>query len=154
MPADSTDADDYVALLTAYYFDGGGARHLLPVVDGKVVLPAGVGAFFVSVPTTNDSPEVFEGSETLTLSAGVSGLPASSGTSTVVDDGSGQVHDDDGDPTGEPIDDDRTITAGLDPASDNGQSNDDRITSIIQPEFTINAGTLLQDGQTVRLSGA
>ncbi|MEZ0265760.1 MAG: Calx-beta domain-containing protein, partial [Phycisphaerae bacterium] len=150
-PGDSAESDDYVPAPTAYYFDGSGVKHVLAIVDGSVTLPAGVTTFHVSVPTTNDEPKVFEGGETLTLGAGLIGRPISTGTATIVDDGSGEVYDDTGEPTDVPTDDDRPISADLDPDDDNGQSNEDRVTSIIDPEFTVVAGTLLEEGQTVRI---
>ncbi len=43
------------------------------------------------------------------------------------------------------------MNADLDPTSDTGVSNQDRITRLVEPEFTINATGLLTDGGSARL---
>jgi len=111
-------------------------------------LPAGINSFHVSVGTTVDT--TYEGPESFTVAASLGTGSSDSFTASIVDDGSGQIVDDNGEPIDQPTDDDR-ISADLDPDSDNGQSNEDRITSIIEPDFIVNAGTLLEEGQTVRM---
>ncbi|HSV55318.1 MAG TPA: choice-of-anchor U domain-containing protein, partial [Burkholderiaceae bacterium] len=147
---DTAEADDHGATLTVYYFEGD-TRHELVVAGGKISLPAGVTTFFVSVPTTSDA--VYEGAESRALTASVTGGASDSGVSTLVDDGSGTVYDERGLPTDLEGDDDRGLSADLDPTTDNGPSDTDRITSIIFPEFTLQAGNLLEAGQTVVLIG-
>lgn len=43
------------------------------------------------------------------------------------------------------------LETGLDPASDDGSSNSDTVTSVREPEFTLKAGGLLVEGGSVRL---
>src|SRR6185369_12101869 len=97
-----------------------------------------------------------------TLNATITGGAAASGTSSIVDDGSGKIYDRSGQPLPGAGDDDRpvppapppppgsgvvppttTFAADLDPASDNGASNADHVTSVLNPDFVINAGALL-----------
>ena len=106
---DTAGSGDYSALTgaTAYYYDGS-TKTPLTISEGKVLLPAGVTSFFVSVPTTPDG--VYEGPETVTLQASAFGGKTGSGSSTILDDGSGKVYDDKGDPSNGTPDDDRNIS--------------------------------------------
>ena len=106
--SDSAESDDYSATYTAYYFVGA-TKNNLTITSGKVSLPAGVGSFFVSVPTTSDN--VFEGAENFTLAATITGGSSDSDTATIKDDGSGKVYDEKGivDPAATP-DDDRALS--------------------------------------------
>jgi gliding motility-associated-like protein len=106
--SDSAEPDDYSATYTAYYFVGA-TKNNLTITSGKVSLPAGVGSFFVSVPTTSDN--VFEGAENFTLAATITGGSSDSDTATIKDDGSGKVYDEKGvvDPAATP-DDDRALS--------------------------------------------
>jgi hypothetical protein len=67
-----------------------------------------VTTFYVSVPTTQD--DVFEGSESFTLGAAITGGASGSDTAPIKDDGTGKVYDDKGvvDPNGV-VDDDRDL---------------------------------------------
>ena len=103
---DSTDPADYSPALTAYYYVSG-IRTDLPITDGKIALPAGITAFHVSVPTTVDSD--YEGLESFTLSAAVTGGRSDSDTATIKDDGSGKIYGESGIDSGAPADDDRQI---------------------------------------------
>jgi hypothetical protein len=85
---------DYSATMTAHYFDAEGVKRSLTVNDGRVVLPAKVTQFFVSVPTLEDQD--FEGPEAFTLTATLPEGVSSLGTATVLDDGSGKLSDDQG----------------------------------------------------------
>jgi hypothetical protein len=85
---------DYSATMTAHYFDAEGVKRNLTVTDGRVVLPAKVTQFFVTVPTAED--QVFEGPEAFTLTATLPEGVSSLGTATILDDGSGIVSDDQG----------------------------------------------------------
>ena len=107
----SAAADDYSALAgaSAYYFDGNGDPQPLTISPaGKVTLPSGVDSFFVKVPTAQDSG--LEGAENFSLNATVTGGKSASGSSTILDDGSGKVYNDDGTDSGAPGNDDRAIT--------------------------------------------
>ncbi len=75
------------------------------VTDGKVNLPAGITSFFVSVPTIQDT--FFEVAENFSLTATITGGKSASDTSTIKDDGSGQIYDDQGTNPKGPSDDDR-----------------------------------------------
>ncbi len=116
----SAEADDYSALAgaSAHYFDGNGDKQPLSISPtGKLTLPDGVASFFVSVPTTNDSD--LEGAEAFSLSASITAGKSASDTSTILDDGSGKVYDENGTDSGAPGNDDRTVTvAGLDDVSE------------------------------------
>ena len=85
---------DYSASMTAHYFDSAGIKRSLTVSDGRVLLPAKVVEFFVSVSTLED--QEFEGPEAFTLTATLPEGGASAGTATILDDGSGKVYDDRG----------------------------------------------------------
>jgi hypothetical protein len=85
---------DYSGTMTAHYFDAEGVKRNLTVTDGRVVLPAKVTQFFVTVPTAED--QVFEGPEAFTLTATLPEGVSSLGTATILDDGSGIVSDDRG----------------------------------------------------------
>jgi hypothetical protein len=129
-------------------------------------VPAGVTTFYVKVPTIDDT--AFEGRETLTLDLGIAGGSSASATSAILDTGNGHVYDDEGHVTVAPPDDDTPpappapppggggdvpppFGADLDPTSDNGPSDTDKITSVIAPDFMITAPGILQPGQTVEL---
>ncbi len=106
--AGDAESSDYSRLgeTIAYYFDKDGVKHNLDFNKdtGKIILPAGVRSFFVSVPTTDDTD--FEGAEVFSLSATITGGESASDTSTILDDGTGQVYDDKGlNPTGPGNDD-------------------------------------------------
>ena len=90
----TASADDYSALTgaTAYYYNGV-TKVDMTIKGGKVSLPAGVTSFFVSVPTTQDS--TFEGPEKFTLTASITGFSDNDFT-TILDDGTGKVFNDDG----------------------------------------------------------
>jgi hypothetical protein len=85
---------DYSASMTAHYFDSAGVKRSLTVSDGRVLLPAKVTEFFVTVSTLED--QEFEGPEAFTLTATLPEGGASAGTATILDDGSGKVYDDRG----------------------------------------------------------
>jgi hypothetical protein len=95
---------DFNSSFTAYYYSGA-TKVDLTITNGKINLPSGVTSFYVSVPTTQDT--AFEGAENFSLSATITGGNSASGSSTIVDDGSGKIYDDKGaNPTG-PGNDDR-----------------------------------------------
>ncbi len=92
--ADTADTDDYdAAAMAAYYFDGG-TKVELTITDGKITLPAGVTGFFVGVPTTDD--EEYEGGQSFTLAAALTGGATDADTSTILDDGAGKRYDEKG----------------------------------------------------------
>lgn len=93
--------------------------------SNTIVVAAGTTSFTITAPTVDDTE--IENSETLMLTLG--------GKSAV-----GTINDNDKVPFG----------ADLDPRTDNGSSNTDKITSIIQPEFTLSGGPLVRGG-TVQL---
>ena len=100
----SATDNDYDPRYSAYYDDGLGNLIDLPVTDGKIVLPAGVTSFFVSVRTTDDT--ALEGAESFSLTATVTGGKSASDTSTILDNGTGQIYDAKGqNPTGPGNDD-------------------------------------------------
>ncbi|WP_310565478.1 putative Ig domain-containing protein, partial [Hydrogenophaga sp.] len=68
---------------------------------------AGVSSFFVSVPSTQDSG--LEGAEAFSLSASVTGGKNADDSSTILDDGSGKVYDEQGLVTTVPGNDDRAL---------------------------------------------
>ncbi|MFM8396231.1 MAG: hypothetical protein ACKOAH_00260, partial [Pirellula sp.] len=84
----------------AYYYDGSNNKQTL-TITGNVVndVPQNVTIFYVSVPTTNDSPKVYEGPETFSLSASItvdSNPVSNSDAATIRDDGKGKVFNEDG----------------------------------------------------------
>jgi hypothetical protein len=100
----TASSNDYSSTFTAYYFVGD-AKTNLTITDGKIILPTGVTSFFVSVPTTQDT--ALEGAENFSLTATVTGGKNDSDTSTIKDDGSGRIYNEQGaNPIG-PGDDDR-----------------------------------------------
>jgi hypothetical protein len=106
---------------------------------GIVVVPVGVSHFTVRLPTVDDS--LVESSESAVLS--VNGVHV---TGTIVDnDQPGVVPVV---PTPAPV---PTLQGGLDPATDDGASSTDTVTSVRTPEFTITGGALLSAGGSVRL---
>jgi hypothetical protein len=99
---------DYRASMTAHYFDGAGVKRSLTVSDGRVLLPAKLTEFFVTVSTLED--QEFEGPEAFTLTATLPEGGASTGTATILDDGSGKVYDDRGQILAQaPVTDDRPL---------------------------------------------
>jgi uncharacterized repeat protein (TIGR01451 family) len=82
--------NDYSTVMTVYFLDNGTVVNL-PLVNGKVVLPAGVTSFFVSVPTVSGTN--FEGPEDFRLTAMVTGGQSGSDTSTILDNGNGRIYD-------------------------------------------------------------
>ena len=97
---------DYNITFTAYYYNGA-TQVALPVIGGKITLPAGVSSFYVSVPTTQDPS--LEGAENFSLSAAINGGKSANDTSSILDDGTGKIYDAKGlNPTG-PGNDDRPV---------------------------------------------
>jgi hypothetical protein len=83
----------------AYYYDGSNNKQTLTINGNSVSVPQGVTVFFVSVQTTNDSPKVYEGPETFTLSASITvdgNTISNSDAATIRDDGNGVVFNPDG----------------------------------------------------------
>ncbi|EIC28330.1 Ig-like domain-containing protein [Methylomicrobium album] len=75
---------------------------------GAIALPTG-GTLLARTPIVND--DVYEGSETFTLTVTPAGGQAVTGTATIQDDGAGDIFKDDGTPdSAVPKDDDRSIT--------------------------------------------
>ncbi|WP_300557384.1 Ig-like domain-containing protein [Limnohabitans sp. Rim8] len=104
--------NDYSTAITAYYLNNGSVVDL-PVVNGKIMLPAGITSFFVRVPTVSDSN--FEGPEDFRLTATVTGGKSGSDTSTILDDGNGRIYDLLGANPSGPGDDDGLKPAALPP---------------------------------------
>lgn len=104
--AGDAESDDYNPAFTAYYFNGS-TQVPLTITNGKVILPAGVTAFYVSVPTAQNTE--FEGPERFALTATIVNGKSSADTSTIVDDGSGKVYDERGLNGSGPSDDDRPV---------------------------------------------
>jgi hypothetical protein len=140
--------EDYNAAYSAYTVVDG-VRTDLAIAGGRVSLPAGMTTFFVSVGTVQDRPPVLEGGERLTLTATLAGGASDRASRVIIDDGTGRPVDEIGQPVPGPVDDDR-LDAFLDPASDNGMP-DDLVTSMLDPAFTISAGSLLTVGDRARL---
>lgn len=107
----SAEVADYSELAgaRAFYVDGDGQKQTLTITDGKITLLAGVSRFFVSVPTADDT--LFEGAETLRLSATIINGKSASDTATILDDGSGKVYDENGTVSGATPDNDRPAPA-------------------------------------------
>jgi len=83
----------------AYYYDGSNNKQTLTINGNSVSVPQDVTVFFVSVQTTNDSPKVYEGPETFTLSASITvegNTISNSDAATIRDDGNGIVFNPDG----------------------------------------------------------
>jgi hypothetical protein len=83
----------------AYYYDGSNNKQTLSIIGNVLTLPQNVTVFYVSVPTTNDTPKVYEGPETFSLSASItvdSILVSNSDAATIRDDGNGKVFNEDG----------------------------------------------------------
>ncbi|MEB3166162.1 MAG: VCBS domain-containing protein [Cyanobacteriota bacterium] len=102
----ATPGRDYAdASGTAYYFDACGNAIPLTITGGKVILPAGISAFFVKVPTIDDIE--YEISEDFSLQATITGGLSDFDKTDIRDDGSGNVYKDDGtvDPSGIPDND-------------------------------------------------
>jgi hypothetical protein len=80
----ATKGDDFSGNVTIKTVEG----NELPLMDGKVTVPAGTSSLLISVSTNGD--EIYEGPETLTLSAKtpVMNTPVT-GTGTITDDGTG-----------------------------------------------------------------
>ena len=111
--AGAAEDDDYSSSFTAFYYDSNNAKQTLTINAGKISLPAGVTEFYVSVETEDD--DEFEGSETFSLTAAITGGDSDSGTSTILDDGTGTVYDEDGEDTEGTADDDQApaVTAAF-----------------------------------------
>jgi len=101
---ETTESDDYVAdfnttstwdasKVNVYYLNGSTAV-VLPVSSGVVSI-VGLSKFYVSVPTNNDA--VYEGPESLRLSASMTGS-SSSDISTILDNGRGKEYNQNGTP--------------------------------------------------------
>jgi len=104
----ATVVADYGQVLDAYYYAGTVKVPLVPAADGRVTLPALVDRFYVAVASLDD--ESFEGSEALTLAVALPDGQSDSDTSSFVDDGTGVVYDDKGQPVPGAVDDDRVVT--------------------------------------------
>ena len=104
----ATVVADYGQVLDAYYYAGTVKVPLVPAADGRVTLPALVDRFYVAVASLDD--ESFEGSEALTLAAALPDGQSDNDTSSIVDDGTGVVYDDKGQPVPGAVDDDRVVT--------------------------------------------
>ncbi|WP_256081675.1 choice-of-anchor U domain-containing protein, partial [Massilia sp. YIM B04103] len=104
--------------------------------SGILLVPANVSGFTITVPTVDDS--TVESAESLILTVG--GISAA-----------GSIEDNDLVPTTPSKPPTGPIDAGLDPTSDNGSSNNDTVTSVITPEFTVRAEGYLQQGGSIRL---
>ncbi|MEI6639727.1 MAG: Calx-beta domain-containing protein, partial [Chlorobium sp.] len=101
---DSATLDkDYSTTFSAYYFvtgaDNQAERVPLALNSNKLQLPAGVMKFIISVPTLADNK--YEGAERFTLTAALPDGQSAIARSTILDDGSGQVYNEQGvvDPT-------------------------------------------------------
>jgi hypothetical protein len=94
-PGSASSSSDFgPTYAEAYYYDGSNNKQTLTISGNLVTLPQNVTVFFVSVPTTDDSPKVYEGPETFSLSASITveGTPISnSDAATIRDDGNGIV---------------------------------------------------------------
>ncbi|WP_409265580.1 beta strand repeat-containing protein [Massilia sp. BHUDP2] len=122
--------------------------------SGIVVVPAGVAGFSVTLPTVDD--ELVESSESAVLV--VNGVHA---TGTLLDNDfvpPAPAPQPQPEPTPpaqpappvaapEPV-----LETGLDPASDDGASNSDRVTSIRTPEFTLQGAQIVAGGSVRLLS--
>lgn len=115
--------------------------------SGIVVVPAGVAGFSVTLPTIDD--DTVESSESAVLV--VNGVHA---TGTLVDnDLAPPAPAPQPEPTlpvqpePEPV-----LDTGLDPASDDGASNSDRVTSVRTPEFTLQGAQIVAGGSVRLLS--
>ncbi|MFN6137791.1 MAG: Calx-beta domain-containing protein, partial [Planctomycetota bacterium] len=99
-PGSALPTSDYgPSYREAYYYDNSSNKQTLPISNNVLTLPQNVTVFYVSVPTTNDTPKVFEGPETFSLSASITveGTPISnSDAATIRDDGNGKVFNEDG----------------------------------------------------------
>lgn len=101
-----TERGDYGSLV-AYTDPADPVGSALPIINGRVVVPAGITTIYTHVPTTTDG--VYEGPERLSLTVGFVSTDLTSqdptgarpgvrpgsvvtAVSTVTDDGSGQVH--------------------------------------------------------------
>ena len=85
---DATLASDLLPSGSLVSFDKG-LTWAAPDASGKVTVPAGQTTFYVSIPTVADEPgKVYEGPETFTLSAALTGGASGLGLATILDDGS------------------------------------------------------------------
>ncbi|MEI6651269.1 MAG: Ig-like domain-containing protein [Chlorobiaceae bacterium] len=101
---DSATLDkDYSSTFSAYYFVTGAdnQQEMIPLTlnNNKLQLPAGVMKFIISDPTLGDNK--YEGAERFTLTATLPDGQSAIARSTILDDGSGQVYNEQGvvDPT-------------------------------------------------------
>ena len=103
----STTTGDYSGTLVVTYVDP--TTHATITVNvangGNFTMPAGLTDFKVRVDTTVDSG--YEGPEIFSLTAAITGGPSGSDTATILDDSSGVVYDETGNPTAGAPDDDR-----------------------------------------------
>ncbi|MFM7927575.1 MAG: hypothetical protein ACKO9Q_07650, partial [Pirellula sp.] len=99
-PGTASSSSDYgPSYKGAYYYDGSNNKQSLTITGNVVNVPQNVAIFYVSVPTTNDSPKVYEGPETFSLSASItvdSNPVSNSDAATIRDDGKGKVFNEDG----------------------------------------------------------
>jgi len=96
---DSATLDkDYSSTFSAYSFVTGAdnQQEMVPLAlhNNKLQLPAGVMKFIVSVPTLGDNK--YEGAERFTLTATLPDGQSAIARSTILDDGSGQVYNEQG----------------------------------------------------------
>ncbi|WUR13369.1 Calx-beta domain-containing protein [[Empedobacter] haloabium] len=129
------------------FSDGVGWKNGDPATH-TLVVPAGVATFTITVATVDDA--LVEQAESLVLSVG-----GVAGTGTIDDNDVASTP-----PTPTPPAPTPTpptppappvLNTALDPTSDDGSSNTDAVTSVLAPEFTVAAGTLLTPGGSVRL---
>ena len=116
----------------SFAFSDGVAWKNADPAGGVLVVPANVSSFTIGVPTLDDA--LVENTESLVLTVG--GVAA---TGTITDN-------DVAPPTAPP-----PLGVDLNPASDDGNSNSDRVTGVITPEFNIKSAQYLSSGGSVRL---
>ena len=116
----------------SFVFSDGVAWKNADPAGAVLVVPANVSSFTIGVPTLDDT--LVENTESLVLTVG--GVSAS-----------GAITDNDiAPPTAPP-----PLGVDLNPASDDGNSNSDRVTGVITPEFNIKGAQYLSSGGAVRL---
>ena len=151
----TAEPDDIQNTLTVSYVPAGSTT---PVVltagpDGLYTVPAGVTSLSVGVPTVQDSPAVFEGPETFSLTAtspSPSVTAGATGVGTITDDGTVPPAPPPGEPPAPPPEDDRpTVTVGDATATEGNQlvfavglsnASELPVTVTLTPEFTTGAG--------------
>ena len=115
----TAESDDYSASMVVTYVDPVTTATVTLTVDStqSFSLPAGVTNFKVRVTTDGDT--TYEGAETFSLTAAVTNGPSGSDTSTILDNGTGTVYNNDGTASVSTPQDDRAITVtGLDDVSE------------------------------------